>query len=519
MRVIAIVFLMGLIAGPALAGPEVRVVSGIVEGVAADGVSAFKGIPYAAPAVGDLRWRAPRPAAPWQGVRDAREFGPICPQVKIASLRAAFAAPPESEDCLTLNVFTPKLDAGAKLPVMVWIYGGAFRRGGSALPFYDGTELAQRGVVAVTFNYRLGWLGFLAHPALGDEAPGEPRGNYALLDQIAALEWVKRNIEAFGGDPANVTIFGESAGGVSVNHLMISPRAAGLFAKAISQSGSGLGKGKTMAEAEADAREFAARHGGALAPLRALSVDDILADPKNKEGLAAFAPIVDGDLVPGEVGVLFAEGRFNKVPFMVGANDHEASLMDMMRMKPQATLASFGAAARLLRPAYEANGPLAEDAYARELFGDAVFVAPARALAAFAAKAGVPAYLYQFTYVTERRRGEVPGAGHGAEIPYVFGVRKIEASAGLIGRIMAGGAIFSERDRAMVGQVQGYWTQFAKSGNPDGEGRFPWRAFDLDRQRWLVIGNNTRLEPLWRHDKLNAVLTVWETRTGLTVPK
>ena len=223
----------------AAAGPQVMLDTGAVQGVDRDSVSAFLGVPYAAPPVGPLRWRAPRPAAPWTSVRKADHFGDACPQVKI--MRAAWAqVGPTSEDCLFLNVWRPDQGGAAPLPVMVFIHGGAFTLGAAGVPLYDGANLARRGAVIVTLNYRLGRLGFFAHPALTAEDPGGLLGNYGLMDQIAALQWVQRNIARFGGDPRNVTLFGESAGAGSVQVLMASPLADGLFAKAISESGAGL---------------------------------------------------------------------------------------------------------------------------------------------------------------------------------------------------------------------------------------------------------------------------------------
>jgi para-nitrobenzyl esterase len=251
LAVTCVVSLACVSALPAWAQPQASIAQGALSGTSEGTISEFKGIPFAAPPVGALRWRAPQPASGWQGTRDASAFGPICPQPNLPGRLVL----PQSEDCLSLNVWTPNSAPGAKLPVMVWIYGGSFVSGGSAFPIYDGVELAQHGVVVVTLNYRLGWLGFFNHPALAAANPGES-GNFGLLDQIAALQWVQKNIAAFGGDPANVTIFGESAGGMSVNDLTVSPAARGLFAKAISESGLGLWTIGTAAKARQDANRI-----------------------------------------------------------------------------------------------------------------------------------------------------------------------------------------------------------------------------------------------------------------------
>src|SRR4029453_9296584 len=232
--------------GAALAAAPVKTEGGLVSGVVADGVQSWKGIPFAAPPIGDLRWRAPRPAAPWTGVKEARAYANDCMQLPFPSDAAPLGTPP-AEDCLYLNVWAPEKPAAPKLPVMVWIHGRGFVNGGGSPAVYDGSEFARRGIVFVSFNYRLGRFGFFAHPGLTKESPDGPLGNYGYLDQIAALQWVQRNIAAFGGDSKEVTLFGESAGGGSVNTLMISPLARGLFQKAICESGGGRANGPMAA--------------------------------------------------------------------------------------------------------------------------------------------------------------------------------------------------------------------------------------------------------------------------------
>ena len=319
--------------------------TGDVRGRIEKGIRVFRGIPYAAPAGGDHRWREPQPVVPWDGVRDCAEFGPICPQAEIPGVKSPASSMLQDEDCLNLNVWTPAespAEAGTGLPVMVWIHGGAFQRGLGSAPMYCGKHLAERGVVLVTINYRLGPLGFLAHPLLTRESSRGCSGNYGLLDQIAALDWVRRNIASFGGDPGRVTIFGESAGAMSVCDLMVSPLAAGLFARAISQSAPFLDRGllmhatRSMAEAEAIGEEYVAEVGCDGAPdvlrtLRAKPVGDLVTLAlETQPGLffedTKFVPVVDGWVIPDEPGALFARGGIHDVPLLVGSNSDEGNL-------------------------------------------------------------------------------------------------------------------------------------------------------------------------------------------------
>lgn len=314
-------------AAMAAESPVVQTDAGAVRGVALDGgAAAFRGIPYAAPPVGALRWRPTQPVTPWKGVRDATSFGPDCPQ----PVREGRETAPQSEDCLTLNVITPDL-RGTKLPVLVSIHGGAFFVGsGRELAEKDVSEIVKAGVVLVAPNYRLGRLGFFSHPELSRRSRqrGDALSNYWLMDQIAALQWVQRNIERFGGDPDNVTIIGCSAGGSSVNALMATPRARGLFARASARSGGGFFNAtRPLAVAESQGREFAARIGArdeaqALERLLAMDANAILA---LESGPPDFGAVVDGELLPEPTSVSFASGRIARVPYMVGSTSDEAS--------------------------------------------------------------------------------------------------------------------------------------------------------------------------------------------------
>jgi para-nitrobenzyl esterase len=511
MRRLALAILFAALAASSATGREanVRIEQGPLIGEAHDGVEVYKNIPYAAAPVGALRWRAPQPAPDWTKPRDASEFGPICPQ----NQRISFFTPrlKQSEDCLTLNVWTPKASADAKLAVMVWIHGGGFIEGGSAIPLYDGTDLAKHGVVVVSFNYRLGELGFFAHPAVLNTQSGDESGNFGLLDQIAALEWVQKNIAAFGGDPANVTIFGESAGGMSVNDLMASPMARGLFAKAISESGLGLQAIPTRAEAEQAGLQFAHRAGvagedaRAAAMLRRLKVSEILG---KQGGEGRIAPYIDGKIIPSDVSLLFAKGDIAKVPYIAGSNSNEASLAPALGIDPIKGLRLFGSALPKVRAIYEVDGPLSEEEFARQAFGDALFTAPSQTLAGFVDRAGAPARVYQFAYIADSFRGKVLGVSHGGELIYVFGLRGL-------GRLADRA---SAKDRAMISTVQSYWTNFAKTGDPDGTGLPRWPQFSANAQETLIFDDETKAVADFRKAEVEVMKAGWMKRVGYAGP-
>jgi para-nitrobenzyl esterase len=432
---------------PALAdapGPRVTTDDGAVAGVRDGSLEVFKGIPYAAPPTGPLRWAPPAPAAHWSGVRDASQFGAICPQPHGPGRQ--FDAP-QSEDCLFLNVWS--FAAAKQAPVMVWIHGGAFRFGSGSARFYDGSEFARDGVVLVSINYRLGALGFFAHAALTKAAaPGEPLGNYGLMDQIAALQWVKRNIAAFGGDPDKVTVFGESAGGVSVLNLMAAPAARGLFAQAIVESGGGWSSEQALAEQEKAGVALATAAGlgpdATLDQLRALPPEKLFDIPLT---LAGVSPFIDGRLVRESATKVFAAGRQAHVPLLIGSNSYEASLMTSFKIAPSALLDRLPPAARVLYPG-------SDDVAAAALFTDSVMGAPAHWIAGRASEAA-PAFLYHFSYVPTAQRGTQPGTPHGGEIPFVFGAWP-----------PAFDRLASPDDHAMEQLTHACWVAFAKSGAP-----------------------------------------------------
>ena len=433
--------------------PHVRVDTGDLQGVVDDGVDAFKGIPFAAPPVGDLRWRPPQPAAPWTGVRQATEFGANCMQGRgggpppSAGARAGAPAPTPapppgapavqapSEDCLFLNVWRPaSATPKAKLPVMVWIHGGGFTGGSGASPNTSGAQFARQGVVLVSANYRLGRFGFFAFPALSRERPDETKGNYAYMDQIAALQWVRRNIAAFGGDPNNVTIFGFSAGGVSVHSLLASPMARGLFHKAIAQSGGSRDSvltARPMREdgvdpnypvsAETIGITFARSMGiegtdqAALASLRALSAEEVLRGAPAQPGVSVpsyeTTPILDGKLVTETAETAYKARRQPRVPLLVGSNSADTAGNRIRATTKEQLFARFGQWSAQAKAAYDPDG-LADVAAlvsrANDDFGQAE---PARFAAnAFAAN-GSPVYRYRFSYVQNAMREQVAGRG------------------------------------------------------------------------------------------------------------
>lgn len=443
-----------LLASPVTA-QQVTIDSGAVAGATTDGVASFKGIPFAAPPVGALRWGAPTPAAPWTTPRDATAYGPDCMQNPLPGIKPGERV--MSEDCLTLNVWTPKLAKGAKLPVMVWIHGGGFVGGSGTLPETDGALLAKRDVVIVSFNYRLGRFGFFAHSAL------EQGGNWGLMDQIAALKWVQRNIASFGGNPAKVTIFGESAGGESVSRLMASPAAKGLFARAIVASGGGRDDWPTLADAQAKGQVFAARAGAAdVAALRALPAETVLGSIAlmSKEEDRYSGPMTDGTIVPAGAETIFAEGKQARIPYIIGSNDDELGFIPapFRAMVNGPVEKSLGAAAAAVKAAYAS-----EDEANRRLGGDAMFAEPALAFGLLQARTGAPTFLYRFGYVAEAQRKPDVGAVHASDVAFQFGNLSADATAS---------------DRAAAKQLGDYWTNFAKTGDPNGSGLPAWGRLD-----------------------------------------
>ena len=453
--------------------PVARTDAGKVGGVAKEGVQVYRGIPFAAPPVGKLRWRSPKPAPRWQGIRTASAFGPACPQGQLPPPFGVQGS--QSEDCLTLNIWAPADARQRSLkPVMFWLHGGAFLFGSGSQAAYHAEELARKGLVVVTSNYRLGALGFLAHPALSAEQAGGPLGNYGLEDQLEALRWVNRNIRAFGGDPANVTLFGESAGGVSVQALMATPAAHGLFSKAISQSGGGaavfLRAGRGGA-ADSQGEQWAKAAGlvnASAEQLRSLPVPKILSTP-----FLSF-PHVDGQLLRMSPGDAFDRGLQARVPLIIGSNSFEASLTGLDDELAQMTL---GARYQVLAGAY--GRQFAGDPSAgQELRGDLFFVAPSMFVARRHSAVGAPTWHYHFNWLPASARGKRPGAPHGGELAYVFG--KPEAWT----------MTWDGADRRVSRWMLGSWAAFARTGDPNGTSRSVWARTNPHRLATMSIGTN-----------------------------
>lgn len=463
----------------AAAAPVVVVESGAVVGERAGEVSVFRGVPYAAPPIGALRWRPPQRAATWPGVRPAIRFGPACLQAGAPGVtditRYGGAPEPTSEDCLTLNVWAPAKPM-PRAPVMVWFHGGSGRMGAGSLPYYDGSAFARDGVVLVTVNYRLGHLGAFDHPALTRAAKGgEPIGAYALMDQVAALQWVRRNIAAFGGDPGNVTIFGESSGGISVFNLTTTPSARGLFHKAIIESAGGWfppapSLGASEAEGEKVAIAAGAPPHATAAQLRALPARAIAGAPGNAVAAA------DRGLSPENATVAIDAGRQAATPLMIGVNSGEDSLLDSAGGLAKAKAAAKPADIAQVRKLY---GPGTDDELAvRYLLRDGVGTAPARWVARkWSARA--PAYLYRFDHVDEAARARQARAAHGSEIFYVFQT---------LGRQPADPPVPTPGDERLAAEMHARWVAFARTGLPDAAGRPVWPAYSPAADRWMVFG-------------------------------
>jgi para-nitrobenzyl esterase len=509
-----------LLAQQSTTATQVKTTAGAVRGTAtADGqIRIFKSIPYAAPPVGALRWQPPRPAAAWDGVRDATSFGPRCLQGQIFS---DIVFTDLSEDCLTLNVWTPAKTGSDRLPVMVWIHGGGFQAGAGAEPRHDGEPLTRKGIVLVTINYRLGVFGFLAHPGLTSESERKASGNYGMLDQVAALQWVRDNIAAFGGDPGNVTIFGESAGSFAVSGLMASPLARGLFHKAIGESGAMFTRGtgalalRPLADAEQQGVKFAAALGAdSIAALRAKPADEVL-----KAALKVqpwFSPNVDGYFLQEDVAATFAAGRQAAVPLLAGWNaDESRAVVTLAKQKPTAESfiadirKRFGDDADSILKAY----PAATDAEAVEsaaaLASDQfIGYTTWRWIEAHRQTGGAPVYRYMFDrkipIEPDRVVNGMPvtardiGARHAGEIEYVFGTLALSLP----------NVPWEAADRQLSDAMMTYWSNFARSGDPNGAGLPKWPRYDRD-QRVLHLDTTIRDAPdttRARYEALDAFL-------------
>jgi para-nitrobenzyl esterase len=519
--------------------PQVATTDGTVRGVGLDGVDYFKGIPYALPPVGNLRWEPPEPVAPWKGVRNAVAYGHDCMQARIpAAFSSAVIRTTPSEDCLYLNVWRPSGNK-TKLPVLVWIYGGGFVTGGSSLAVYDGTRFARDGVILVSFNYRLGRLGFFAFPALTGASPNGLLGNYGYMDQIAALKWIKANISTFGGDPNNITISGESAGGVSVHVLLSTPLASGLFDKAIIESGGGrenllgdrllsldkpgLASGETIGVNFAKANGIDGVGPKALAELRALPAYRLVSDLNmvavlmRGSGRLTYAhPMIDGKIVINSPETAYRSGNFTHVPLLIGANSADLALHSGRTMEE--ALALFGADKNEAKTAFDitaASDPLVVN---WQVAMDKDMVEPARFAAREFSAHGVPAYEYRFSYpsaaVAAAMQRTPMGAAmkgdskfwqfvsnnamHGSEFAFVFD--NLGAMSG---------ANVTKAEEVIAAQMHAYWVNFAKTGDPNRPDLPPgapvWPAY---RAQTDILMNFTRDGPKVMTDPLKAQLDI-----------
>jgi para-nitrobenzyl esterase len=477
---------------PALAQiTTVKVTGGSIEGIVKDGIVSFKGVPFAAPPVGELRWKSPQPVKPWEGVKKADDFAPG--PMQDTEFGKMLGGPQKiSEDCLYLNVWTGSKKAGEKRPVMVWIYGGGFGLGMTSTPTYDGAIFAGKGVVLVSVAYRVGAMGFLAHPELSKES-GISSGVYGIQDQIAGLKWVKANIAKFGGDPKNVTIFGESAGGMSVGILAGSPMAKGLFHRAISESGGYMTPARSsLKEAEEQGKAFLSKLGANdIKAARALSAEAI---QKEIKGMGNFMPVADNVTIMDNQYEHYEAGQFNDTPILIGTNSDEGALFATQKTTGEAF-------EKMIRDQYSAGAdallktyPHATDAEAnksnKDIFRDSIFGWPTWAWAKWQSSKGKnKAFVYYF----DHRIPQSPdGANHGTEIGYVFG--------------NLGGFNGADRpeDRVLSKLISAYWINFAKKGNPNGPDLPVWPAFDEKEQKTMFFDKTPGARLIPNLDKIMA---------------
>ncbi len=494
-------------AGWALAAP-VMTADGAVAGQRQAGVDVYRGIAFALPPLGALRWRPPQPVPAWKGVRDASKFAPACMQQGVSM--PGETAPSISEDCLYLNVWAPPRRAGQRLPVIVWIHGGGYANGSASMPLYHGDRLARKGVLVVTIAYRLGALGFLAHPALSAESPHGSSGNYGLMDQIAALEWVQRNIAAFGGDPKRVTIAGQSAGAMAVSALLVSPRAKGLFQRAIAQSGGlfeplQLAPGYMLTNAERDGASYMDALGATtLEAMRALPADRLLGPN------AISHPVIEPEVLPLSPYDAYVQGRYHDVPLLIGSNSEEArSLVDVTAVRASRFEADISASFGPLPPALLAAYPHATDAQAREarlgFERDLRFGWDMWAWARLAQSGRSPVYYYSF-----EQRPPFPadsvyagwGASHFAELWYMFD------------HLGQAPWMWRDADHRLAAAMSSYWVRFAATGNPNGKGTPHWPAFRGATGQVLRLGDPIRPGPVPALDHLRVFDAVYAELRG-----
>lgn len=545
-------------APPLKAGPVITLTQGEIQsGIDHDNpdILQINGIPFAAPPVGERRWRAPEPALAWEGLRDGTQFGAECMQARggsgeflddllngmglnaferhLASIALQSAPPPlESEDCLFLNVRTANVGGNDLQPVMVWIHGGSHQAGAGSQSFYQANQLVENGVVLVTINYRLGAFGYIAHPALSADDPRGVSGNYGLLDQVAALAWVRDNITAFGGDPDNVTIFGESAGAQSVTEIMSTPLSAGLFHKAILQSGASTYNANglttaidgrlTMHEAGLDFFEGLAPTDADAEALRSIPAADIIAHIPNKAHLGGYAlPTVDGVVIPKLMGEAIRDGSIYNVPILAGYNADEGTLFYDSIDRPTVLVPDFPELleARLaflediygsddaaaLIALYDLDDPETFRKGETDMLGDDLFGVHMRHLAAMNSAEGAPSYLYHFTRIPPSKNQTI-GAFHAAEIPFVFGTHT--ALSGL-----------SEDDKILTDALARYWTNFARTGDPNEAGLPGWPRYTAATDMWMTFNPTIEMKQGVRKDKLDIMERAMIQRIEAAIPQ
>jgi para-nitrobenzyl esterase len=491
-------------AGPFSLDTVVKTDAGYVSGIGGQ-VRSYKGIPFAAPPIGPLRYAPPQPVKPWDTIRSAKTFSATC-QV--------------AEDCLTLNVWTPAQKAGAKLPVLVWIHGGGFVIGSSAQPGYDGSVLANQGIVVVSMNYRLGPYGFMAHPELSKENPAGVSGNQGMLDMVQGLKWVKNNVAAFGGDPNNVTIWGESAGGAAISLLLVMPSSEGLFQKAMVDSPwhiyapiTHLNKtwyGRKSGEAMGAARgSLASLRTGPFDP-RSFNLGGAINDVNT--GAAAY-PLVDGVVIPDDPARLFEQGKFHHVPIMIGGNADDGSIAGarVTNLAEAKTLVAgrLGPASANILTMYGGVDDASAPAATRKLAGDALFAIAQTHIAQAGAKAGLPVYSYEFARVSPLNKRQNQGATHAADLGYFFG--NLPDGAG------GGGARitdFDANDQRVSAEMMGALVAFVKTGSPNGKGLPVWPKYTLADEKYLEWNDKTTVKSHMRSDRIKAMWADLEPRVA-----
>jgi para-nitrobenzyl esterase len=505
---------LAVCAAPALAQiAQVNVTGGTIAGTVTDGVSQFKGIPFAAPPVGELRWKAPQPVTPWSGVRQTVAFAPACMQAPVMAARMAPGVA-LNEDCLYLDVWTPAKSAREKLPVIAWIYGGGFTGGMTSAPLYDGANFARKGVVFVSLSYRVGALGFLATPQLSKES-GHGSGNYGLLDQIAGLKWIRANAARFGGDASKVTVLGHSAGGFAVSMLAAAPRAKGLFRAVISESGANFmppqdsawagGSIQTLRMAQAAGQTWLDSLGAAnIAAARQLPADRIMAAQESK-GAPRFWPPVDGYVIPADQYQLWKQGRFNDTPILIGDVSDEAAAFGARKTESAAfeteVRQGYGKEADAILAVYPHATAEQATRSATQLRSDTGFDWGQYTWARLQSAQGKnKAFVYWF----DRPSAANPnGSGHGQEVGYVFG------NLGVGGRAQP-----TAQDRELSEQMQGYWVNFATRGDPNGPGLPQWPAFTTADPLVMRFGVNAGPAPIPNQNRLKVLDAYYDWRRG-----